>query len=83
MKHGGLALVNIHPDYIDFEGNSRSSTRYPSALVEEFIEFARTEYEGMYWNPLARELALWYQNEIHRTTAADQSRDYPQSPENR
>jgi len=67
-RHGGLALVNIHPDYIDFEGGSRSSTCYPSAIVEEFMQFVRNEYAEMYWNPLARELALWYQNEISRAS---------------
>lgn len=59
--HGGLALVNIHPDYIDFSGNGNSS-HYPSSLLREFLEYIRSNYEGRYWNPLARDLALWYRN---------------------
>ncbi len=78
-RHGGLALVNIHPDYIDFEGGSRSSTCYPSTIVEEFLQFVRKDYADMYWNPLARELALWYQNEISRTTI-DQKVPSPPHP---
>jgi hypothetical protein len=58
-RHGGLALVNIHPDYIDFSGRG-GSTCYPSSLLEEFMEHIHTKHRGMYWNPLARELASWY-----------------------
>jgi hypothetical protein len=60
-KHGGLALVNIHPDYIDFSDRG-DSTHYPSALLKEFLEYIHHTYDGRYWNPLARELALWYRN---------------------
>lgn len=60
-RHGGLALVNIHPDYINFGGpeNSRS---YPHTLLDEFFDYIRTNYADAYWNPLARELAVWYRN---------------------
>ncbi len=61
-RHGGLALVNIHPDYVDFSGRGTSSTCYPAALLREFMEYIRSEYEGMFWNPLARDLAQWYGN---------------------
>lgn len=58
-RHGGLALVNIHPDYVDFTG-SRGSSCYSSALLQEFMEYILSKYQGAYWNPLAKELALWY-----------------------
>lgn len=64
VRQGGLALVNIHPDYIDFSGNGDSSSCYPVDLLGDFMEYIRTEYEGMFWNPLARELAQWYLNGI-------------------
>lgn len=60
-KHGGLALVNIHPDYIDFSDRG-NSTHYPSSLLKEFLEYIHNTYDGRYWNPLARDLALWYRN---------------------
>jgi hypothetical protein len=59
-SHGGLALVNIHPDYIDFSGHGASSSSYPAALLEEFMEYLRAKHEGAYWNPLARDLAKWF-----------------------
>lgn len=62
-RNGGLALVNIHPDYIDFHGEGNPSSTYPSSHVKEFLQYIRSEYDGAYWNPLARDLAFWYRNQ--------------------
>lgn len=59
-EKGGLALVNIHPDYIDFSGGPPSRNRYPSRILRDFLDHVRTRYDGSYWNPLAKDLALWY-----------------------
>ncbi len=60
---GGLALVNIHPDYIDFSGK-RDSSCYPSSFLKEFLDYLSIKYKGRYWNPLAKELAVWYRREM-------------------
>lgn len=62
-RRGGLALVNIHPDYVDFSG-MRTSSCYPSSLIREFLEHVGTRYKGRYWNPLARDLATWFRKEV-------------------
>jgi len=61
-RHGGLALVNIHPDYINFTGKSASSGSYPSEMITEFMEYINHNYANAYWNPLAKDLASWYRN---------------------
>ena len=33
-----MALVNIHPDYVDFSGTSRARNEYPVAWVREFLK---------------------------------------------
>jgi hypothetical protein len=71
-SHGGLALVNIHPDYVDFSGKCGGSSCYSSALLQEFMEYILSEYQGAYWNPLAKDLAFWYKN---RPTAGSGARD--------
>lgn len=73
--HGGLALVNIHPDYIDFTGRGNPSETYPSRLLQEFMEYIHARHAGMYWNPLARELALWF-----RSRSSVPSPSTPSSP---
>jgi hypothetical protein len=34
-RRGGMALVNVHPDYVGFNGRQRQSSEYPAALYEE------------------------------------------------
>ncbi len=58
-RHGGLALVNIHPDYMRFHGPDDGGIRYPAERVAEFLEHVTERYAGQFWNPLPRELAEW------------------------
>jgi hypothetical protein len=69
-EHGGLALVNIHPDYIDFAGK-RSSSCYPSALVKDLLDHLCSRYRGQFWNPLARDLARWFRQQADPPPHAD------------
>jgi len=64
--HGGLALVNIHPDYIDFESSNPAQHLYPVAHVNDLFEHIITKYHGQFWNPLPRDLAEWYRSATER-----------------
>jgi glycosyltransferase involved in cell wall biosynthesis len=55
--HGGMVLVNVHPDYITFPGASPSRREFPLALYRELLEYARTAYAGRFWHALPREVA--------------------------
>jgi hypothetical protein len=54
-SHGGMALINVHPDYLSFDGFHRH--QYPSNLYREFLEYVRDRYEGSFCNLLPREVA--------------------------
>lgn len=69
-EHGGLALVNIHPDYMDFHKTDFSSFRYPASLVEDLLNYLRSRYQGEYWNPLPRDLATWFRQTQSETVIA-------------
>ncbi len=56
-EHGGMALVNVHPDYLDFKSGRRSSTRFPVSLYREFLEYARNRHGDQYWQALPSEVA--------------------------
>jgi predicted glycosyltransferase/peptidoglycan/xylan/chitin deacetylase (PgdA/CDA1 family) len=56
-EHGGMALLNAHPDYFNLDPSGRSCFEFPSALYEELLGYVRTKYEGKYWHALPRELA--------------------------
>lgn len=60
VQHGGMALLNVHPDYVGFGLKKTAAAEYPSAWYEEFLKYARDRYDGQFWNPLPRELVGWY-----------------------
>lgn len=64
-KHGGMALVNVHPDYLRFENESASRRTFPIELYSRFLEYALQRYKGAFWQPLPRELAEWYIGRHH------------------
>ncbi len=56
-EHGGMALVNIHPDYLRFDGEMADMDTYPVRFYEELLGHLRDMYEGEYWHVLPREMA--------------------------
>jgi hypothetical protein len=63
VHHGGMALVNIHPDYVDFSGRHVANSCYPSELLSDFMAHIHSNYKGTYWNPTAKDLAKWHQRQ--------------------
>ncbi len=60
VQKGGMALLNAHPDYMDFGGSENSGLTYPAGLYEDFLEHVRSKYEGSYWHALPREVATFW-----------------------
>ncbi len=54
--HGGMALVNVHPDYCRFEGEAAHRRTYPVALYRELLEHIRRRHAGDYWHALPGKL---------------------------
>ncbi|MEP4078152.1 hypothetical protein [Haloferula sp.] len=61
-EHGGLALINIHPDFIDFSGRHSDGESYPCGRINELFDYLNSQYKGEFWNPLACDLAKWFKN---------------------
>jgi glycosyltransferase involved in cell wall biosynthesis/peptidoglycan/xylan/chitin deacetylase (PgdA/CDA1 family) len=62
-EHGGMVLLNTHPDYMCFEGQQQRD-EYPVARYDEFLCYMREKYEGSYWTGLPRELASYYKQAV-------------------
>jgi len=60
VRRGGMALLNVHPDYLAFDRAKTAAAEYPVAFYEEFLKHIRDNYQGQYWNALPREVARWY-----------------------
>ncbi len=58
-EHGGMALLNTHPDYMCFEGGP-SKDEFPVRLYEEFLSYIRDKYERAFWSANPREVSRFY-----------------------
>ena len=58
-RHGGMALVNVHPDYMRFDGQPSSPHTYPADYYRQFLQYARRRYKDSFWQPLPRDLAAF------------------------
>lgn len=60
---GGMALVNVHPDYMSFDGQARRS-EYSAGLYEQFLKYVMGRYARTAWFALPHEVAA-YVHEYH------------------
>ena len=58
-ENGGMALLNVHPDYINFNGGSPSYETYPAGYYRSFLAHIRHKYAGKYWNPLPKDMVAY------------------------
>jgi hypothetical protein len=55
-----MALLNVHPDYMNFEGKEPRIEEYAAVYYQHFLEYIKSEYEGQYWHILPCELASFF-----------------------
>jgi hypothetical protein len=56
-EHGGMAMLNVHPDYIDFGAAGQPGVSYPVGLYAEFLTYLKERCAGLYWQALPWEVA--------------------------
>src|SRR5262245_6240606 len=69
--HGGMVLVNVHPDYLQLNVELVSKRNYPATLYRDFLEQVRQRYGNAFWQPLPKEMAsfiaqLEFRPTVHR-----------------
>ena len=70
---GGMALVNVHPDYMDFEGKASSGRTFPAEFYSGLLQHVREKHAQSMWHVLPKEMAAWYAG----TDAAKKARSSP------
>ena len=60
VKNGGMALLNTHPDYMNFNGTKTEGEQYPAKYYRKLLEHIKRQYEGLYWHVLPREIAGYF-----------------------
>lgn len=65
--NGGMALVNVHPDYINFGDSTKTIEEFSLQIYEDFLIYVKENYKDKFWNPLPKEMAVFV-NEIKNNT---------------
>jgi glycosyltransferase involved in cell wall biosynthesis len=58
-RHGGMALLDTHPDYMAFQGAPDASVEYPVERYREFLRYVRDKYAETCWHALPREVTSY------------------------
>ncbi len=64
VDHGGMALLNTHPDYMHFNGNSPGLEEYPIQFYVDFLQYIRGKYEGQYWHGVPKDLVYFLKSHL-------------------
>ncbi len=57
VEQGGMALVNVHPEYMNFDGGNVALDKYPAEYYTELLEYIKFKYQGLYWHCLPKDMA--------------------------
>jgi len=57
-QNGGMALMNVHPDYINF-GQESDSYTFPVDIYSDFLRHVQKTYADSVWHVLPREVAAY------------------------
>ena len=56
-SHGGMVLLNTHPDYMAMEGSPHGQFEFPVKHYEELLQYVNSTYPGQFWHALPHEVA--------------------------
>ena len=56
-ENGGMALLNVHPDYMNFNNGELGREEFSADLYREFLTYVKEKYAGEYWHALPCEVA--------------------------
>lgn len=51
-SNGGMALLNSHPDYMNFDTRPCAFEEYPVTLYKDLLKFVKDQHKELYWNVL-------------------------------
>lgn len=57
-SHGGMALLNVHPDYLSFD-EQKHTGEYSAKLYEAFLEYVARKYSREAWFALPKAVAAY------------------------
>ena len=58
-SQGGMALLNVHPDYINFKDKYDRSS-YPISLYTDFLHYVSAQYKAQFWHATPTSIAKFF-----------------------
>ena len=72
-EKGGIALLNTHPDYMNFNDGRCRMEEYPIRFYEEFLDYVNSKYEDQYWTTLPKEMARFWKSRYRKQTRGERT----------
>lgn len=69
--HGGMAMIDVHPDYVDPTGSGEAGQSYPLRYYTEFLDYVQQKYSGQYWLALPREVAAYAKQHLVKCSSSE------------
>ena len=69
-SRGGMALLNVHPDYVDFGQGTRAEDEFPVKHYAEFLTWLKENHSGQYWHALPRGVADFCRKQTSKALVA-------------
>jgi peptidoglycan/xylan/chitin deacetylase (PgdA/CDA1 family) len=63
VKNRGMALVNVHPDYIAFDGAPKLG-EYRASIYRDFLNYVLAAYRDEFWLALPSEVATYVRENV-------------------
>lgn len=63
VEKGGMALIDTHPDYMNFDAAKFKSDEYPADYYFDFLQYILRNFKDQYWHVLPKDCARFW---LHR-----------------
>jgi hypothetical protein len=71
--HGGMALLNTHPDYMSFNGRKPGLEEYPVEHYAQLLDYVNSKYADQYWHALPKQMARFWSDRARHQVHHKQS----------
>lgn len=63
-ENNGMALVNVHPDYLNFYNRKAGAEEFPVKLYRDFLEYVQVKYENEFWQVTPLTAARFFRESV-------------------
>jgi peptidoglycan/xylan/chitin deacetylase (PgdA/CDA1 family) len=64
VENNGMALINVHPDYLHFGKGKMGLEEFPAKLYEDFLEYVSLNYGNEFWQVIPKKAAKYFRESV-------------------